>query len=328
MVGILAVVRHWLNVPMADPEHLNLSWSTEQRNPATVDLDQLATADLVGAIVAADAQVATAVAAVSGQIAAAVDLAVAALSAGGRMHYVGAGTSGRLGVLDAVELFPTYHVDDDVVTAHLAGGAAAMMRAVEGAEDDPDLGAAIAAQAGPDDLVVGIAASGRTPYVRGALATARNRGLATVLISSNPAAPLAELADVAILPDTGPEVVTGSTRMKAATAQKMVLNTLSTATMVRLGKTYSNLMVDVIATNAKLERRLVKIVELASGVDHDQAANLLGQAQGDLRVAVVAAVSGASVELARQSLQRHRPDAARPGDPGGLRTAIAELSQG
>lgn len=310
---------------MTDTAPISLSWSTEQRNPETMNLDQLPTTELVSAIVAADARVAAAVAAVSSAIAAAVELAVTAISAGGRVHYVGAGTSGRLGVLDAVELFPTYHVDDDVVVAHLAGGAPAMMRAVEGAEDDPGLGAQIVAETGDHDLIVGIAASGRTPYVQGALAAARERGLGTVLISSNPNAPLAELADVAILPDTGPEVVTGSTRMKAATAQKMVLNTFSTATMVRLGKTYSNLMVDVIATNAKLERRLVRIVEMASGVPTEQATDLLARAGGDLRVAVAAAVSGSTVDQAAAAVARNRPDATRDGDPGGLRSAINEL---
>jgi N-acetylmuramic acid 6-phosphate etherase len=305
---------------------IELNWSTEQRNPETLDLDTLSTPDLVGAIVAADEVVVPAVRAVADRIAAAVELAVTAIANGGRVHYVGAGTSGRLGVLDAVELFPTYHVGAEVVAAHLAGGDQAMTRAVEGAEDDPEAGAAIVSEAGDHDLVVGIAASGRTPYVRGALAAARERGLPTVLVSSNVAAPLAELADVAILPDTGPEVVTGSTRMKAATAQKLVLNTFSTATMVRLGKTWSNLMINVQATNLKLERRLVHIVEQATTLDADASADLLASAGGDLRVALVAGLSGATVDEARAVAARFAPDPRRGHDPAGIRSAVAELS--
>ena len=156
--------------------------------------------------------------------------------------------------------------------------------------------------------------------------TARARGLRTVLISNNPAAPIAEVADVAILPDTGPEVVTGSTRMKAATAQKMVINTFSTATMIRLGKTYENLMINVVATNAKLEQRMVHMVVQASGVDEQMAAHLLAEAQGDLRVAVIAALSGAEVERAVGAAQAHQPDPRRAGDPSGVRAAVATLT--
>lgn len=304
-----------------------LTWSTEQRNPDTMAIDTLPSAGIVEAIVAADLHTAAAVAAVQSEIARAVDLAVEAISAGGRMHYVGAGTSGRLGVLDAVELYPTYRVGSEVVVAHLAGGADAMMQAVEGAEDDAEAGAALAADAGEHDLFVGIAASGRTPFVRGALEAARARGLATVLISNNPAAPIAEHADVAILPDTGPEVVTGSTRMKAATAQKMVINTLSTATMIRLGKTYENLMINVVATNAKLEKRMVQLVVQASGVDEAVAQSLLAEAQGDLRVAVIAALAGAEVERAVGAAHAHQPDPHRAGDPSGVRAAVAMLRQ-
>ena len=303
-----------------------LTWSTEQRNPDTTDIDTLDSAGIVEAIIAADATVATAVQAVSAQIGAAVDLAVAAIAAGGRVHYVGAGTSGRLGVLDAVELFPTYRVGGDVVIAHLAGGEAAMMRAVEGAEDDAQAGAALVDEAGDDDLFVGIAASGRTPFVRGALEAAQARGLPTVLVSNNPAAPVAEFARVAILPDTGPEVVTGSTRMKAATAQKMVLNTLSTATMIRLGKTYQNLMINVVATNEKLERRMVQLVVQAAQVDEERAAGLLREAGGDLRVAVIAALAGAEVSVAAQAAGQFPPDPQRLGDPAGVRSAVAALT--
>lgn len=304
-----------------------LTWSTEQRNADTTDIDTLDSAGIVEAIIAADATVATAVQAVSAQIGAAVDLAVAAIAAGGRVHYVGAGTSGRLGVLDAVELFPTYRVGGDVVIAHLAGGEAAMMRAVEGAEDDAQAGAALVDEAGDDDLFVGIAASGRTPFVRGALEAAQARGLPTVLVSNNPAAPVAEFARVAILPDTGPEVVTGSTRMKAATAQKMVLNTLSTATMIRLGKTYQNLMINVVATNEKLERRMVQLVVQAAQVDEERAAGLLREAGGDLRVAVIAALAGVEVSAAAQAAGQFPPDPQRLGDPAGVRSAVDSLAR-
>ncbi|MGA4669455.1 N-acetylmuramic acid 6-phosphate etherase [Propionibacteriaceae bacterium Y1923] len=304
-----------------------LSWSTEQRNPDTMAIDTLPSTGIVEAVIGAELHTAAAVAAVQGRIAQAVDLAVAAISAGGRVHYVGAGTSGRLGVLDAVELYPTYRAGPETVVAHLAGGAEAMMQAVEGAEDDAEAGAALVEQAGEHDLFVGIAASGRTPFVRGALEAARARGLRTVLISNNPAAPIAEVADVAILPDTGPEVVTGSTRMKAATAQKLVLNTFSTATMIRLGRTYENLMINVVATNAKLERRMVQLVVQAAGVEEDHAAALLAEAQGDLRVAVIAALANAEVERAVGAAVAHQPDPGREGDPSGIRSAVAMLTR-
>ena len=306
---------------------MSLNWSTEQRHPDTMALDTLPSAGIVETILAADAGVAAAVAACAPQIAEAVDLAVATIASGGRVHYVGAGTSGRLGVLDAVELYPTYGVTEDMVTAHLAGGQDAMMRAVEGAEDDSAAGAALAREAGDHDLFVGIAASGRTPFVAGALEAARARGLRTVLVSNNPAAPIAEFADVAILPDTGPEVITGSTRMKAATAQKMVLNTFSTATMVRLGKTYQNLMINVVATNEKLEKRMVNLVVQAAGVDHDTARHLLAEAGGDLRIAVIAALSGPDVLRATAASNENDPDPNRVGDPSGVRAAVAELGQ-
>lgn len=304
-----------------------LTWSTEQPNPDTTDLDALPSGEIVDRIVAADATVAAAVAKVSSEITAAVDLAVAALSAGGRLQYLGAGTSGRLAVLDAAELYPTYRVGDELVQAHLAGGPAAMLKAVEGAEDDAAAGADVVDAASERDLIVGITASGRTPYVRGALARARERGISTVLISANPHAPIAELADVAILTDTGPEVVTGSTRMKAATAHKMVLNCLSTATMVRLGKTYSNLMINVLATNQKLERRTVTMLHQATGADEGQCAAALRAANGDLRAALVALVSGSDSAAVSAVLAEIAPDASRVGDPSGVRTAVERLSK-
>ena len=309
---------------------VDLAWSTEQRLPASAAIDTLDTGGVVGVILDADAAVAAAVRAVAPDVARAADLVVAAVRAGGVVHYVGSGTSGRMGVLDAVELLPTYHVGPESFRAHLAGGAEAMVRAAEGAEDDADGGAALAATFGPHDLVVGIAASGRTPYVRGALEGARRRGLATVLVSANPAAPLAALADVAVLPDTGPEVITGSTRMKAATAQKMVLNAVSTAAMVRLGKTYGNLMIEMVPTNAKLRARSIRMLAQGSGRPEPQCAAALAAAGGDVRTALVALLAGLDAERAgdervRRALAAAPPDPARAGDPSGVRAAVAAL---
>ncbi|OYO18714.1 N-acetylmuramic acid 6-phosphate etherase [Enemella dayhoffiae] len=302
-----------------------LTWSTEQVNPRSIDLDTKPTEEVVRSILAEDETVAAAVSAVGPQIARAVDLAVAALSAGGRIHYVGSGTSGRMGVLDAVELLPTYRVGDDKFTAHLAGGPGAMSLAVEGAEDDPEAGAAAVAEAGPNDLVIGLAASGRTPYVGGALAAARERGLPTVLIAANPNAPLAEHADVAVLADTGPEVITGSTRMKAASAQKMILNSLSTAAMVRLGKVYSNLMIDMMPTNEKLRARSVRMLVQGSGADEQRCAEVLAQAGGEVRLALTALLADVPVAAAREALAACPAAADRPGDPTGIRTAVQRL---
>ena len=304
-----------------------LDWSTEQPSDSSVDLDTRSSAEVVETLLAADASVAGAVAAVADAITAAVDLLVAALAAGGVVHYVGAGTSGRMGVLDAVELFPTFRVGDDQVRAHLAGGMGAMGRAVEGAEDDESAGAAVLADAGAHDVVVGLAASGRTPFVGGALAEAGRRGLGRVLVSVNPDAELAALADIAILPDTGPEVLTGSTRLKAATAQKMVLNALSTATMVRLGKTYSNLMVDMVPTNAKLRSRSVRMLTQGAGVGADAAAAALDAAGGNVRVALVSLLAGVDADAAARAVESHPADPYRAGDPSGLRTAAREAAR-
>ena len=314
---------------------------TEERNPRSEDLDTLPATELVDVILAEDATVAAAVQAVSGDIARLVEVCVSAIDAGGTVHYVGAGTSGRLGVLDAVELVPTYNATDEMVTAHLAGGDGAMMKAVEGAEDNPDAGAALVDErCGDRDVVIGLAASGRTPFVGGALRAARERGLPTALIAANPAAPLAADADLAILLDVGPEVVTGSTRMKAATAQKLTLNALSTATMVRLGTTYSNLMINVRPTNAKLVARTVRMLVQATGAHADHAADVLEEAGGELRVALVALLAGAGavgtgsahgpvdVAAAREAVGRFPADPSRHGDPAGIRSAVAALQQG
>lgn len=302
----------------------SLTWSTEQRNAASTAIDRLTTAALVDVILAQDATVIAAVQAVSAQVAAAADLMIAAIAAGGVVHYVGAGTSGRLGVLDAVELFPTYDAGPELVRAHLAGGDEAMMTAVEGAEDDEAAGAQVATEARDHDVVVGIAASGRTPYVTGALRAARQRGLATVLVSMNPTAPAAAYADVAVLPDTGPEVVTGSTRMKAGTATKLVLNAMSTATMVRLGRTYKNLMIDMRVTNAKLAARSVRMLSDATGADAATAAQVRAAA-GDTRTALVALLADVDADAAKAALAAQPRDPNRAGDPSGVRAAVASL---
>ncbi|MFB7797685.1 N-acetylmuramic acid 6-phosphate etherase [Isoptericola sp. NPDC056134] len=275
---------------------------TEERNPRTTDIDLLPPADVVRLILDEDAGVASVVRAERFRVTQAVELAVEAIRAGGRVHYAGAGTSGRLGVLDAVELLPTYGVGPEWFDAHLAGGPDAMTVPVEGAEDDADAGRRDLDHVGPHDLVVGLAASGRTPYVGGALDLARERGARTALVSANPAAPLADRADVAILLDTGPEAVTGSTRMKAATAQKIVLNTFSTATMIQLGKTYSNLMVDVRASNAKLRARLVRLLSQATGLAPEACAPVLADAGGEVQVALVMLLAGVDAAAARGAL--------------------------
>ncbi|GAA4706937.1 N-acetylmuramic acid 6-phosphate etherase [Phytohabitans rumicis] len=278
---------------------------TERRNPRSVDLDLMSTRDVLGVINEADRTVPAAVAGVLDEITAAVELAVAAIRGGHRVHYFGAGTSGRVGVIDVAELPPTFNSPDDWFCAHLAGGDEAMFRAVEDAEDDVDAGAREAAGCvRPGDLVVGLAASGRTPYVLGALRSARTIGARGVLVAADPEAAAATEVDVFIGMDTGPEVVTGSTRMKAATAQKLVLNAFSTAVMVRLGRVYSNLMIDMVATNAKLRGRMISILIEATGMDEELCRRALADANGDLKTALVALVSGAGVADSRAALAR------------------------
>jgi N-acetylmuramic acid 6-phosphate etherase len=275
---------------------------TEERNPLSVSIDRMPTMELLRLINAEDRGVPVAVASVLPALAAAVDLAVDALSGGHRVHYVGAGTSGRIAVLDAAELIPTFGIEPGRVVAHLAGGTHALTNPSEAAEDDEDAGTALAGQVAAGDLVVGVTASGHTPYVRAALTMARRAGAATVLISANPASPLAPLADVHVAPDTGPEVITGSTRMKAGTAQKLVLNAFSTATMVRLGRTYSNLMTDMQASNDKLRSRQLRILAEATGADVATSRAVLAEAGGDAKVAVVMLLAGTSLARARQAL--------------------------
>ncbi len=275
---------------------------TESRNPRTVAIDQVSTIEILRLINAEDATVPRAVAAALPQLADAVDIAAAALGSGHRMHYFGAGTSGRIAVLDAAELRPTFGLAPGRVVAHLAGGEPALTNPSEAAEDDEEAGAATAAVVRTGDVVVGLSASGRTPYVGGALRVARAGGARTVLVSANPAAPLAALADVHVAVDTGPEVVTGSTRMKAGTAQKLVLNALSTAVMVRLGRTYSNFMTDMVASNDKLRDRQVHMLAQATGADVEICRAALAGAAGDTKVALVTLLQPTTAEQARRAL--------------------------
>lgn len=276
---------------------------TELTNPHSRDLDLLTTRDVLRVINEADREVPIAVAEVLDGLVEAVEAAVTALRTGHRVHYFGAGTSGRLGVLDAAELVPTFNAPPHWFTAHLAGGTEAVWRAVEDAEDDELAGVSGAETAvSRGDVVVGLAASGRTPYVLGALRAARRIGATTVLVCAAPGAASAELVDIFLAVDTGPEVLTGSTRMKAATAQKLVLSSFSTAVMVRLGRVYSNFMVDVVATNAKLRGRMISILMEATGCDEEVARRVLAEADGQLKTALVALLSGADIPAARTAL--------------------------
>lgn len=277
---------------------------TESPHPRTARLDAMDVEELLGVMNAEDRRVPDAVAAQLGPIASAVALAVDSLSSGGRLVYLGAGTSGRLGVLDAAECPPTFGTDPGQVVGLLAGGPGAMFRAVEGAEDDAALGAQDLRDLGltAQDTVVGLAASGRTPYVVGGLDHARSVGAGTVAVACNPGSEVGRHADVAIELDTGPEVLTGSTRLKAGTAQKLVLNMISTAAMVGTGKVYGNLMVDVRPSNAKLRQRAVRIVRDATGCDDATARAALADADDHAKTAIVALLCGTDAATARDRL--------------------------
>lgn len=277
---------------------------SEGRNPRSMDIDLMSAAEIVELINAEDRAVPEAVGAVLPQVAAAVERIVTAFEAGGRLIYIGAGTSGRLGVLDASECPPTYGVPPTMVVGLIAGGPGALLKAVEGAEDDVAQGAADLERIAADskDVVVGIAVSGRTPYVIGALEHAAKVGAATVALTCNPDSPIARMAEISIAPVVGPEVVTGSTRMKSGTAQKLVLNMLSTASMVRIGKTFQNLMVDMQATNKKLIARAVRVVMQATECTAEEAEAALAGAGNDMKVAILTVLTGQSVEQARASL--------------------------
>jgi len=279
---------------------------TQDRLDASLDIDRLAPAEIVRIIQEEDARVAPAVAAERERIAHAVDQIADRLAHGGRLFYVGAGTSGRIAMLDASELQPTYGIGPDLVRVIMAGGERAFLHAVEGAEDDEDAAIdAINADVRADDAVVGIAASGTTPFTVAAIRRANMIGALTVGITSTPNTPLAADADIAIVAVTGPEVIMGSTRMKSGTAQKLILNTISTGVMIRLGRVYSNLMIDMPATNEKLRSRAVRMVELASGVTRPMAVQAMRDAGGNVKLATVMAKKKLGADEARALLEQH-----------------------
>jgi N-acetylmuramic acid 6-phosphate etherase len=279
---------------------------TEQQNPHTAHVDHLSALEIVQLMNMEDATVAAAVREALPAIAEAVEVITARLRSGGRLIYVGAGTSGRLAVLDAVECVPTFSTDPTLVQGLIAGGTKALTQAVEGAEDDREAGRRdlLALNLTVNDVVVGIAASGRTPYVVAALEAANERGVTTVGLSCNTPAPVLDTAQIKIAALVGPEVITGSTRLKAGTAQKMILNMLSTASMIRLGKVYGNLMVDVKVTNRKLADRARRIVSEVTGVDTDEAARLLARTNNEVKTAIIIAVLDISPDEARERLQQ------------------------
>lgn len=281
---------------------------SERRNPGSTDIDLMSSAEIVACMNTEDRTVADAVAAEAPAIAAAVDRIVAAFEAGGRLVYIGAGTSGRLGVLDASECPPTFSVPPGMVVGIIAGGDRALRTSVEAAEDDEATGAADldAIDLTPRDVVVGIAVSGRTPYVVGALRHAKALGASTVALSCNPGSLIASIADIAIAPVVGPEVVAGSTRLKSGTAQKMVLNMLSTASMIRIGKTWGNLMVDVTISNRKLADRAEGILREATGCDAGEARRLLRESGGSVKLAILMQITGKAADAARADLEAER----------------------
>ncbi|NJD18212.1 MAG: N-acetylmuramic acid 6-phosphate etherase [Gemmatimonadetes bacterium] len=279
---------------------------TEQRNPRSGDIDRMSPLEIVELLNAEDRGVAEAVGKVAPEIAKALEIAEASFRRGGRLIYVGAGTSGRLGVLDASEMPPTYRTDPSMIQGVIAGGWAALRIAQEGAEDHPEDGAAMMdeKEVGPGDFVMGIATSGTTPYVHGALRRARERGARTgFLLCTPPSAELLATHDVVIAPLVGPEVITGSTRMKAGTATKLVLNTITTGAMVRLGKVYGNLMVDLQVTCNKLQDRAERILMELLSVEREHARSLLAESGGHVKTALVMGKLGVDATAARARLQ-------------------------
>ncbi|HHF3026922.1 N-acetylmuramic acid 6-phosphate etherase [Vibrio diabolicus] len=278
---------------------------SEGRNPETMDIDLLPSFDIVQRLNQQDKLVPIAVERVLPEIAQAVDKITEAFKVGGRLFYIGAGTSGRLGVLDASECPPTFGTDPEMVVGIIAGGKEAMFRAKEGAEDDPALGEQDLKENAltQRDVVVGIAASGRTPYVIGSLEYANELGATTVALSCNPDSPIADIADIAISPIVGPEALTGSTRLKSGTAQKLVLNMLTTASMIRLGKSYQNLMVDVKATNAKLVARAARIVMQATDCTNQEAKTALKETDYDAKLAILMILTRLDKESATEQLK-------------------------
>lgn len=293
--------------------------TTEQANPASATIDRMTAFEVVSVINGEDAKVAAAVRIALPEIAEAVDVVAEAIADGGRLFYLGAGSSGRLGILDAVECVPTFSVSPDLVQGLIAGGEPAVTRSIEGAEDRPELARQDLAERGLSeaDVVCGIAASGRTPYVIGGLEYARSLGAKTIAIACNMDSPIGALADIAIGVDVGPEVIAGSTRMKAGTAQKMILNMLSSGAMIRLGKVYGNLMVDVKVSNQKLAERACQLVMRLTGADAERARELLAGANNEVKAAVVMARLGVEYDEASQLLE---------GAGGKLRAVIGDVA--
>lgn len=279
---------------------------TEQRNPRSAEIDLQETFDILRIINSEDKLVPLAVEKELPYIARAVDLITRSFKLGGRLLYFGAGTSGRLGVLDAAECPPTFGVEPSMVVGVIAGGSAALTRSQEGAEDNTEqaIRDVDSQNVGPLDVVCGLAASRRTPYVVTAIKRSKERGAKTIYITTNPRSSFSLDVDVAICPEVGPEVIMGSTRMKSGTAQKLVLNMLTTASMIKLGKVYQNMMVDLQLTNQKLAERAKRIIMLATGVDYDTAAHVLQQANGHVKTAIVMIARKMTAEQARDCLAR------------------------
>lgn len=295
-----------MHEPVSEPMLDGLT--TEQQNPRSTSIDQLSPLEIVQLMNDEDATVASAVRTQERAIAKAIEWITASLRAGGRLIYVGAGTSGRLGVLDAAECPPTFRTPPEMVVGVIAGGPQALVRAVEGMEDHPEFGERDLKRIhlSRDDTVVGIATSGRTPYVIGALRFARQIGARTIGFSCNPDPELAQVSELQIVPIVGPEVISGSTRLKAGTATKMVLNMLSTGAMVQLGKTYGNLMVDLRATNEKLRARARRLVQQLAHVSPRRAAELLNACDGEVKTAIVCHCRKVSPDRARELLKEHQ----------------------
>lgn len=277
---------------------------TETRNQDTMNIDELSTQEIVDVICTEDQKAVKAVQNESQKMSRAVELIVASLRNGGRVFYIGSGTSGRLGVLDAAELLPTFGVGEDVFKAIIAGGETAMFHPAEKAEDDYPAGITdlLAENPTANDIVIGISASGRTPYVIGALEKARELGMGTIGLTCNRETPMNAIADLVIAPVVGPEVIAGSTRMKAGTAQKLVLNILSTVSMIRVGKVYQNLMVDMQPTNEKLQRRSERIIMDATGVDIKTAQRALEESHGNIKASIVMLKADCDFQKAMQLL--------------------------
>jgi N-acetylmuramic acid 6-phosphate etherase len=295
--------------------------STERRNPRSVDIDLFPAERILRIINAEDAQVAGAVAVAIPDIAKVVDAAVKAIGSGGRIIYVGAGTSGRLAALDAAECPPTFSTPREWVQALLAGGVKALIYADEGSEDDRNKAIALlkSKKITANDIVIGVAASGDTPYTHAALDFSKGRRATTVAVVCAPGTPMTRIADISVCVDVGPEVVTGSTRLKAGTAQKMVLNMISTATMIRLGMTYSNWMINVAMTNRKLRDRGIHMLQEILGVNQEEATRLADAADGKLKVAVAMGAVGCNREEAEKRLAAAN---------GNLREVLGHLGAG